>query len=163
MTSPSFRALTVRDSELLSTATLANLNWAGQRFTSADLKTRPDFACYTGFVPTRGDFGFVVMAGQRDIGAVWVLFLPSPDAGYGFVSDQVPELCLWVLRSERGRGLGAALLAMAQAEATARQLDGLSLSVEAGNRARRLYQRAGFVDVAGREADGVMLWSAIQH
>ncbi len=163
MSSPSFRALTAGDSTLLGTATLANLNWSAVRFTMADVRTRPDFARYTRFVPTRGDFGFVAMAGQRDIGLVWVLFLPQHDAGYGFVSDQVPELCLWVHRTERGRGLGAALLAMAQAEATARQLGGLSLSVEAGNRARRLYQRAGFVDVAGREADGVMLWSTVQH
>lgn len=163
MSSPSFRALTARDSALLCTATLANLNWSAARFTMADVRTRPEFARYTRFVPTRGDFGFVAVDGQRGIGLVWALFLPQHDAGYGFVSDQIPELSLWVHHAERGRGLGAGLLARAQAEATARQLGGVGLSVEAGNRAKRLYQRAGFVHLEGREADGVMLWSALRQ
>jgi hypothetical protein len=31
--------------------------------------------------------------------------------------------------------------------------------VEAGNYARKLYRAEGFIDVPGREADGVMVWS----
>lgn len=35
----------------------------------------------------------------------------------------------------------------------------ISLSVEAGNDAKRLYLAEGLVDVPGRESDGVMVWT----
>jgi ribosomal protein S18 acetylase RimI-like enzyme len=47
----------------------------------------------------------------------------------------------------RGGGVGAALLALLQAEAQASGLAAVRLDVEVGNPARRLYERLGFVDV----------------
>ena len=52
----------------------------------------------------------------------------------------------------RGRGVGTALLAAAVEEAWRRGLPALSLSVEDGNPARRLYERCGFT-VVGRSGD----------
>jgi hypothetical protein len=36
----------------------------------------------------------------------------------------------------------------------------MSLSVEAGNFAKHLYETEGFRDVRGREHDGVLIWSS---
>lgn len=157
------RLLTEADEPLLQIATLGNLNWAEERFTMRDVLDRGDFAHYAVLVLVRGDFGFVAERNGRTVGVVWVLFLPAEDAGYGFVSDQTPELSLWVHARERGRGVGRSLLRLAKTEARRRGIASLSLSVEGGNVARHLYEGEGFRAVQGRERDGVMVWTAEDH
>jgi GNAT superfamily N-acetyltransferase len=89
---------------------------------------------------------------------VWAQLLSADDPGYGFVDESTPEVTLWVREDSRGQGVGKVLLRRLQREAIDRRWARLSLSVEAGNRARRLYASEGFEPVAGREADGVMVW-----
>jgi GNAT superfamily N-acetyltransferase len=89
---------------------------------------------------------------------VWAQLLPAGDPGYGFVDESTPEVSLWVREDSRGQGVGKVLLRRLQREAIDRRWARLSLSVEAGNQARRLYASEGFEPVAGREADGVMVW-----
>ncbi len=154
-----FRPLAATDSTLLATATLENLNWSGERFSLLDLETRPEFFHYTLLVPQRGDFGIVAERAGEAAGLVWAQYLPPDDPGYGFLAEDTPEVSVWVKDGWRGRGLGRALLRRAQRGALARSVPRLSLSVEAGNYARKLYRAEGFIDVPGREADGVMVWS----
>ncbi len=149
------RPLTTRDTELLLVATLGNLNWIGDRFTREDVLAR--FAHYTHLDPGRGDFGMVVYDDHGPVGVGWALFLPAEDGGYGYVDDRTPELSLWISPGHRGRGLGRHLLRRVVEEARRRGAPAVSLSVEEGNPARRLYEREGFEPVPGREADGVML------
>lgn len=103
------RPLTEADHDLLRTATLTNVNWTGaQRFTIADVDTRPDFGHYLHLCPERGDFGLVAereaaaAPGMAVIGVTWLLFLSSADPGYGFVADGVPELSITVWPGHRG-------------------------------------------------------------
>lgn len=155
------RPLTTADGELLELAMVDNVNWAIEQVTLADVRTAPELAHYTRLEPGRGDFGLVAEddAG-RVAGIAWALLLPADEPGYGFVDDGVPELALWVRAGARGRGIGRHLLRALKEAADARGLTALSLSVETGNHARYLYESEGFVDVPGREADGVMLWRA---
>lgn len=155
----SFRGLTATERALLTTATLGNLNWCGERFSRADVSARPEFSHYTVLVPRRGDFGRVAEAGDEAIGVVWAQYLPPEDPGYGFLAEDTPEVSLWVRRDRRGRGLGRELLRRLRDDARARRVPRISLSVEADNYARKLYLAEGFVDVPGREADGVMVWT----
>lgn len=150
------RPLTARDAGLLEAATLGNLNWTGPRFTVDDLR-QPEFAHYTAFDGERGDFGIVAELDGRPVGVAWALFLPPEDPGYGYVGAEVPELSLWVAPDHRGRGVGRDLLRSLLDDARDRDVPAVSLSVEAGNRARALYTDEGFTDVPGREAAGVML------
>jgi len=70
-------------------------------------------------------------------------FFEQNDPGYGFVDEQTPELSIGVLDGFRGRGIGRMLMQAAMDAA-----DGaLSLSVEDGNGAIRLYKEFGFVPV----------------
>lgn len=154
------RHLTEADGELLRVATLGNVNWGEERFTMRDVLERPDFAHYTRLDRSRGDFGYVAERDGRALAAVWALFLTSDDPGYGFLHNDIPELSLWVEGSERRRGLGRDLLGLLQDEARGRGIRALSLSVEAGNFARQLYEDEGFGAVPGRERDGVMVWSS---
>ena len=133
--------------------------WCGERFSAIDVSTRPKFSRYTILDPRRGDFGWVAEIWSEFIGVVWAQYLPPDDPGYGFLSEDTPEVSLWVRDDWRGLGLGRALLHRVRDEARARQVPQISLSVEADNYAKRLYMAEGFVDVAGHETDGVMAWS----
>ncbi|MCK0112635.1 GNAT family N-acetyltransferase [Ornithinimicrobium sp. F0845] len=159
MTDPRTRALTPADEDLLRVATLGNLNWAEERFTMRDVTDRREFAHYTRLLPERGDLGLVAEQDDAVIGVAWALFLPEEDAGYGFVDADTPELSLWVHARARRQGLGRLLLQLLKDEARTRGIRSLSLSVEAGNPARRLYDAEGFRAVTGRERDGVMVWT----
>ena len=147
-----FRDVTADDTGLLRRATLSAMNWRSETFTDADLD-RPEFAHYcAGFDPAR-DHGVVAVDAEGPVGVAWVRFLPADDPGYGFVSDDVPELTLAVEPRGRGRGIGTALLTRLLAVGRAAGWSGVSLSVEDGNTgARILYERAGFRTV-GRNGD----------
>lgn len=154
--SPLTRKATAADQSLLMRATLENLNWNGERFTPDDLQ-RQEFRHYFEGWPGAQDFGFVAESVEgRPVGVVWLRFFTEADPGYGFVQESIPELSIWVDASHRGQGLGLALVQEAIREARVRELDGISLSVEAGNPARKLYERVGFL--AGAElSEGTLI------
>jgi GNAT superfamily N-acetyltransferase len=91
-------------------------------------------------------------AASHTVGAAWLRFLPSDDAGYGFVADGVPELGIGVHPAYRGRGVGRRLLRALLAAAREQGIARISLSVERANPARRLYLDEGF-RVVGGDAD----------
>lgn len=148
------RALRNDDRFLLRVATWLNLNWCGERFTFAQLDDDPHLSTYYRTVPT---FGFVAMAGSEPTGVVWVTHFPADAPGYGYVRADVPELSVCVLPGYRGAGLGRELMDAAVTEARHRSFGALSLSVEEGNPARRLYERRGFVPVAAGTHPGTLL------
>jgi ribosomal protein S18 acetylase RimI-like enzyme len=82
-------------------------------------------------------------SGNR-IGAAWYRIMPEDAPGYGFVAPEVPELSMGVAAAFRGRGVGGALLEALLERAIAEGVGALSLSVEDGNPAVRLYERHGF-------------------
>jgi ribosomal protein S18 acetylase RimI-like enzyme len=90
-----------------------------------------------------GDAGFVATDGVA-VGAAWWRYLAEDDPGYGFVDARIPEVTVAVVPGARGRGHGAALLGALLAEARARGIAALSLSVEIDNPAAALYRRLGF-------------------
>ncbi len=148
--SPDLRQLNGSDGDLLRTATLTNVNWAGgRRFTYGDIDRAPQIRHYYDFRPDRGDVGFVAEHDRLTVGVVWLLYLDSVDPGYGFVGDGVPELSLTVWSGYRGQGIGRSLLTAALGEAQARGLPRVSLSVEAGNPALFLYRSLGFEPADG--------------
>jgi GNAT superfamily N-acetyltransferase len=95
----------------------------------------------------RHDHGIIAETpdGQA-IGAAWVRLLPRDDAGYGFVADDTPELSIAVAQMHRGKGVGTALLTELL-DVIGPRFPAVSLSVDAANPARRLYERFGFEPV----------------
>src|SRR5215204_5825622 len=106
----------------------------------------PEHACY---LQGWGRPGYsAVLAVDLDrgrLGAAWYRLMTSEDPGYGFVNDQAPEVSLAVVPDHRGRGVGGALLRELRDAASSQGYSALSLSVEKGNPALRLYERNGFV------------------
>ena len=97
-----------------------------------------------------GDNGFPV-------GAAWYRIFPDDEPGYGFVDQSTPELAIAVVPSKRGHGIGDELLKALIAKARAAGYDRLSLSVEPGNPARKLYERHGFSVVD----EGAEAWTMV--
>jgi ribosomal protein S18 acetylase RimI-like enzyme len=105
-----------------------------------------------------GDDGVVAMSGGGTrLGAAWFRLFAADEPGHGFVAASIPELSIAVVPSSRGRGIGSALLSELGVRAREAGFSSLSLSVEEGNRAARLYERAGFVRVGRQGSASTML------
>lgn len=76
--------------------------------------------------------------------------------GYGWVAADIPELSLAVLPDHQSQGLGGMLLDVVCTLAKMSGFPAVSLSVEDGNGAARLYHDRGFVTV-GRNGDSDIL------
>jgi GNAT superfamily N-acetyltransferase len=100
-----------------------------------------------------GDTAVIALAGGFPVGAAWYRLFRADEPGYGFVDGETPELAIAVVPSKRGHGIGDELLQALLAKARAAGYPRLSLSVEPGNPARKLYERHGFAVVdEGSEA-----------
>jgi ribosomal protein S18 acetylase RimI-like enzyme len=94
-----------------------------------------------------GDFGFVAETEDKTlVGAVWARLFPLENKGYGFVSEEIPELAIAVAAEFRASGAGTKLMEQLIKEARNLQFPALSLSVDRRNPALRLYERLGFCD-----------------
>jgi ribosomal protein S18 acetylase RimI-like enzyme len=146
------------DGDALALALVDAVDWRGLGdIDLAGVLAAPALAHYVTGWPRRGDFGTVAVAGSEVAGAAWARLFPDDDPGYGFVAADVPELTIAVRAAHRGRGVGGALLDAVLAQARRRGHRAVSLSVEDGNRARRLYERAGFVVVGRSGTSDTML------
>lgn len=106
----------------------------------------PTFAHYFTLWPGSGDLGLVTESPSGTAVAVARLRLfPVSDPCYGFVDETIPEPSIWVAQPHRGQGLGTTLICGLIEQARTRHLPGTSPSGEAGNPARSLYERLGFV------------------
>ncbi len=143
------------DAEFLELMLVAAYNWNPQKQQPAEhWRAQPEFAKYLDGWKRHDDYGFVVEVDSEPIGAVWMRRFSAEAPGYGYVDDDTPELSMAVLDGFRGRGVGRVLL---QAAIDASD-DGVSLSVEDGNRARALYEAHGFVAVGRVGGSTTMLW-----
>jgi ribosomal protein S18 acetylase RimI-like enzyme len=98
-----------------------------------------------------GDLGVIAESGGEVVGVAYCRLFTDDDHGYGYVDAETPEIALAVSESHRGSGVGGRLLTELEEAARAAGFRRLSLSVEATNRARHLYERAGYrmLDVDG--------------
>ncbi len=97
-----------------------------------------------------GDAGVIAMDDSGGpLGAAWYRLFDAANRGDGVLAhDYVPEIAIAVVPEHRGRQIGAALLTALAARANADGYPRIMLSVDPANlRARRLYDRCGFVEI----------------
>jgi len=104
-----------------------------------------------------GDTAVIALVGGFPVGAAWYRVFRAAEPGYGYVDEETPELAIAVVPSKRGHGIGEELLRALLAKARAAGYDRLSLSVEPGNPARKLYERHGFEVVD----EGAEAWTMV--
>jgi ribosomal protein S18 acetylase RimI-like enzyme len=151
------READARDVPFLERVLLEAYNWSEKRFTLDWIRTDDMARRYLEGFPADGDVGAVALIDNTPVGAVWGRALPAERAGYGFVAPDVPELTLGVLPEARRRGVASSLMTAVVDLARQRGIAGLSLSVEDGNTARRLYERFGFAVVGRNGGSDTML------
>jgi ribosomal protein S18 acetylase RimI-like enzyme len=93
-----------------------------------------------------GDTGCTATVNDRAIAAAWLRLWGEDDRGFGFVQVGIPELAIAVAPDYQGQGIGTQLLSRILEQAK-EQFSAISLSVRADNRAARLYERMGFVEL----------------
>src|SRR5215210_6713531 len=99
-----------------------------------------------------GDAGVVAVTTDGDrLGVAWYRLFSAEEPGWGFIAADIPELAIFVVAEERGRGVGSALLDALLGLAWEQGHRALSLSVNRQNPARRLYERKGFRDAGVSE------------
>jgi GNAT superfamily N-acetyltransferase len=134
-------------------------NWTGDRRVDREtVATRPDLVRYIAGWPVAREIGLVAEAEGHDIGACWLRYFTSEEPGYGYVSDDVPELTIAVAAAWRGKGAGRLLLRKTADLAAKAGVARISLSVETANRAHHLYEAEGYQVVErGPDADTMVL------
>jgi GNAT superfamily N-acetyltransferase len=126
--------------------------------TADEVLADPRYAMYLAGWPRPGDYGVIAEADAR-LGAAWYRTYTEASHGYGFISEEIPELSIAVVASRRGEGIGRRLLVDLVAAGDAQGHAALSLSVNAENPARHLYASVGFVPV---EQEGGS-WTMVRH
>jgi ribosomal protein S18 acetylase RimI-like enzyme len=121
----------------------------GQPPPDRSILRQPDLARYVADWGRTGDRGVAAVesAAGRPVGAAWLRLWTAHDRGYGYMAEDIPELSIAVSPGYRGRGMGTALMQALLVQSDAVHA-AVSLSVSAGNPARRLYARLGFVEVS---------------
>jgi ribosomal protein S18 acetylase RimI-like enzyme len=106
----------------------------------------PRYAMYLAGWPRQRDYGLVA---EQDglLGAAWYRTYTEVSHGYGFISEDVPELSIAVVASRRHEGIGRRLLIDLVNASVDEGYPALSLSVREQNPARGLYESVGFVTI----------------
>lgn len=140
------RALTAKDESIV----WEMLQYASHELSLESVQKQPYLARYAAGWGRAGDSGCVATKDIALIGAAWLRLWLEDDKGFGYVSNEIPELAMAVLPDFRGQGIGTQLLTQVL-EGAKRCFPAVSLNVRGDNGVVRLYERAGFVKVPGSE------------
>jgi GNAT superfamily N-acetyltransferase len=94
-----------------------------------------------------GDCAVIAEQGGAPVGAAWYRLWTPEIHSYGFIDAATPEIAIGVAPSHRSQGVGGRLVDALVGEARRAGHPALSLSVNPGNFARRLYESRGFAKV----------------
>jgi ribosomal-protein-alanine N-acetyltransferase len=121
----------------------------GEERPPRDIIDRPEISKYLNEWGREGDIAFIAMnANEKPVGAVWTRLFDDSNQTYGYINEQTPVLsCMAVFPEYRGQGIGTLLLSKMMSTVREKGFESISLSVDPGNPARRLYERYGFEKV----------------
>lgn len=149
MTAILLRPAIGEDARFLADMLVEAANWSpSSRRPRVQVLSDPALAPYVSGWMRPADAGLVAESASGDpIGACWFRLFDQSKPGHGFVAGGVPELTLGVSPLWRAQGVGRELLRGVAALARSRGYARLSLSVDRGNFAQRLYVSEGYVVV----------------
>jgi GNAT superfamily N-acetyltransferase len=134
------------DIEVLKRALFEAVSWNPERelppyeFVIA----HPELARYHEGWGRGGDLAVIAERDGQVVGASLCRLFTAEDHGHGYVDDETPELAVAVWAGHRGEGVGTRLMHAIEDAARDAGCSRISLSVDADNQARRLYERLGY-------------------
>ena len=126
------------------------LKHAAHESSTDTVRNNPELMRYVDSWGRSSDVGIIAEIDSKPVGAAWLRLWTKGDRGYGYLDDETPELAIAVVPESRGKGIGTSLLEQLLTVACS-EFPSVSLSIRADNLALRLYERFGFVRVAGTE------------
>lgn len=116
---------------------------------SRDIIKEPSLSKYVEDWGREGDLGYIAVSEEgMSLGSITARFFNEDNKGFGFVSNEVPELGIALKEEYRGIGIGRALLQRLIDVLKEKGIKKVSLSVAPDNiAAMKLYQRFGFKEV----------------
>ncbi|EHB48569.1 MULTISPECIES: GNAT family N-acetyltransferase [Paenibacillus] len=116
---------------------------------SRDILNEPFMRKYVEGWGRESDLGYIATNGEgKPMGSITLRYFDEANKGFGYVSDEIPELGMALLPESRGQGIGTALMRALLQGAKSRGISRLSLSVAPENTAAvKLYRRFGFQEV----------------
>ena len=103
------------------------------------------------------DVAIIAFDNKTLIGAIWGRIFKSDNKGYGFVSEEIPEISMAILKNYRGNGIGTELIKRIITEYKNLNVEKISLSVSVQNKAKKLYERFGFKKIGNEEIDNITM------
>ncbi len=117
--------------------------------------TSPELQVYVErFGESKDDWGFVAEVDGEIVGAVWVRIMND----YGHIDDETPSLAISLYKEYRGLGIGTAMMKEILSLLKSHGYSRVSLSVQKGNYAAKLYQKVGFEIVRENEEEYIMAY-----
>ena len=156
---PSYRTATTLDLPLVKQTLYLALAWdPDDPIPPFDVVVdHPELTIYHAGWMRPGDAGIVAEVDGTFAGMAYYRLFPENEHGQGFLDAETPELAIAVVAEHRGRGIGGRLLTDLASVARSTGIPRISLSVSAGNPARNLYERHGFVAAPGDDAELMVL------
>ena len=102
------------------------------------------------------DLALVAEQNALLVGACWGRLFQPPEVGYGFISADIPELCMAVRKNYRRQGLASRLIGELCQQYARQKIFAVSLSVDKRNPAKKLYALQGFQVVEENADDFIM-------
>ena len=104
-----------------------------------------------------GDRAVIAEENKKSIGAAWFRLGTDDNHGYGYINPETPELGIGVIAKYRSTGIGRKLINALIDIARTDGFNSISLSVNPGNFALKLYESVGFVKVGESGTSWTML------
>jgi len=91
------------------------------------------------------DLGYIAIDKdtKKAVGAIWLRLFKKENKGWGYISEDIPELSMAVDTIYRGKGIGKLLLNHIL-ENSIKIYPNISLSVDLENYAKKIYEEFGF-------------------
>lgn len=158
MTAILLRPAVGEDARFLADMLVEAANWSpASRRPRVQVLADPALASYVSGWMRPADAGLIAESPSGDpLGACWYRLFDQSKPGQGFVGGGVPELTLGVSPLWRAQGVGRELLQGVATLARSAGYARLSLSVDRGNFAQRLYVSEGYVVVRSDERADTM-------
>ena len=96
------------------------------------------------------DLGLYSLVDNKITGAVWIRLLKAEDEAMGYVDADTPVLNIAVIPEFRSKKIASAMIEQFLLEAGA-VFEQMSVSVTKGSNAVKLFEKFGFVKIAGSE------------